>query len=159
MRCRCDRVRLVSDASTILAGLLFSRPGVASGPCEPQAVLDAVKQFERVRFDGTDVPDGDGFLFQYGTYPSIGDGGFRISVVRQLVRLDQDGEFESYTQVQCVASHVSDEELRACDRVAWWFRGSSETFDDWLSEVETDPIWRVLAHRPDGAWNVSQYVV
>ena len=120
-------------------------------------LLSVLREFERVRFDVPEIPDADGFLFQYG--PSDGST-FVLSVVRQFEVVDADGEHDGYVQLRLEYGYPADAELVAAGRLGrWWFRGGTEPFDEWLAALRRDPVWRILEARIPLRVDLSQDAV
>lgn len=144
----------LNSASDVLNDLLDEAGAVSTSG---SGILQVLRRYERVLVEGSEHAEGDGFLFQYGILPTIGQGGFIINFTRQLETVDAQGDHEEYTHVLCDREYPPDEDLVAVGkRALWWFRGTYVPFEEWLKEVEHDPVWAVLAERPTPTWQVSQ---
>ena len=111
-------------------------------------VVRVAEAFAGVEFDVPDVPDADGFLFQYGRVSWFSEPTFSVSIIRQLEVADSTGEHESYVQVSYELRYAVDDDLAdVAPHADWWFPGGSVAFGDWLESVRSDPIADVLAGR------------
>ncbi|MFJ6842772.1 hypothetical protein ACIQRE_08885 [Streptomyces griseoluteus] len=105
-----------------------------------------VREFSAVEFEVPDLPDADGYLFQYGNVNWFPEPTFALSIVRQLEVVDAAGEHESYVQVQFELRYPSDDDLDSVgSHSEWWFPGDGVSFDSWLESVERADVWTRLA--------------
>lgn len=148
----------VEAAETVfrdLGGLPVSGPRIP----EPAQVLTAVERFATVEFDvSPELPDQDGFLFEYTTI--AGDTIFSLGITRQFEIVDADGDHERFVQLHCGYRLPVDPELTAEGHQAdWWFRGGPEPFEAWFARVADHPIWRHLQRKVRSGFEIRQETV
>ncbi|MEU3724238.1 hypothetical protein [Streptomyces sp. NPDC031705] len=86
------------EALAVLRGELDAGRPTGTGLTARDA-WPAYLRFGRRRFRTAPVPDGDGLLFQYGTYDFTGTAMFTVDLTRQFAVVDADGEHDHYLQV------------------------------------------------------------
>jgi hypothetical protein len=146
----------LDSAAAAVRGILGPRVAGQEVPAF-EDVVEAVRRFEEVEFDVPDIPDSDGFLFQYGKVNWFSEPTFTIGFVRQLEMVDADGEHEAYSQVQLEFRYRVNVDLEAVEgRESWWFRSDPMSFDAWLDSVESDPIWEIVRRKVPVEFDVSQ---
>src|SRR6266581_4763238 len=87
----------VDKASSLFGGLLGEEARNSDAPLV-RHVFDAFRRFERVEFDTPDVPEADGFLFEYGNLDRPGPPMFSIRLIRRLKKSDEAEEQQSHVQ-------------------------------------------------------------
>jgi hypothetical protein len=122
-------------------------------------VLTAIERFAQVEFDVADLPEQDGFLFQYTTMTTV-YGAFVLGFVRQFEVVDADQDHEYYVHLRCEYRYPVDDDLAELGHHAqWWFKGGPEPFEEWLEAVRTHAIWTAVAHRTPTAFVIRQEIV
>ncbi|MFE7210074.1 hypothetical protein ACFU93_08795 [Streptomyces sp. NPDC057611] len=105
-----------------------------------------VRRFSAIEFDVPELPDADGYLFQYGKVNWFPEPTFALGIVRQLEVVDAAGEHESYVQVQFEFRYPLDDDLDSVgSHSEWWFPGSEVSFDSWMDSMDRTPISNLLA--------------
>ncbi|MFF8827844.1 hypothetical protein [Streptomyces sp. NPDC015131] len=105
-----------------------------------------VRRFAEIEFEVPELPDADGYLFQYGQANWFPEPTFALGIVRQIEFVDAAGEHESYVQVQFEFRYPLDDELDSVDSHSeWWFPGDGASFDSWLDSVDRAEISNLLA--------------
>lgn len=118
---------------------------------------DLVRRFSEIEFEVPDVPDADGYLFQFGRASWFPEPTFVLSVVRQLEVVDSSGEHEAYIQVQFDFRYELDKELESAgSHSEWWFPGGEVSLDAWLDSVGLAPIMSLLARKTPRAFEIWQ---
>ncbi|MER6590907.1 hypothetical protein ABT214_03400 [Micromonospora purpureochromogenes] len=113
---------------------------------EASGFIDLVRRFSEVEFEVPDVPDADGYLFQYGKVNWFFEPTFVLNVVRQLEVVDSSGEHEAYIHVQFEFRYQLDEELQSAGSYSeWWFPGSERSLNSWIDSISRAPIMGLLA--------------
>ncbi|MDM8085788.1 hypothetical protein QUV83_13510 [Cellulomonas cellasea] len=109
-----------------------------------------VKRFSAFEFDVPDLPDADGYLFQYGKVNWLPEPTFVMGVVRQLEIVDAAGQHERYVQVNFELRYQMDANLDSVGNYSeWWFPGDVVSFDSWLGTVDRAQIAsRLVGHSP-----------
>lgn len=121
------------------------------------AVMTAVRDFQRIEFDVPDRTDSDGFLFQYGKVNWFPAPTFVVGFVRQLEIADSDGEHEAYSQVQLEYRYRVDSDLDPIQgHSSWWFPESQTSFSEWIESVKRDPVWGLVRGKMPAEFDVSQ---
>jgi hypothetical protein len=123
-------------------------------------VLSAIERFAPVEFAVADLPEQDGFLFQYTTV-TAGAAAFVLSFVRQFEVVDpEDQEHEYFVHLRCEYRYPVEDDLVALGHTAqWWFKSGPEPFDVWLERVRTDPVWSAAAGHTPTAFVIRQETV
>ncbi|MFJ2192571.1 hypothetical protein ACIOJE_32310 [Kitasatospora sp. NPDC087861] len=147
----------IESAEAAARRLLDARTG--SGGPSPEELFDVLKRFERIEFAVPDLPDADGFIFQYGCASWFAEPAFTIGFSRQFEVMDQDGEHECYSQLAMEYRYEMDADLQSLAEESWWFRDSAESFDAWLQVAIDDPVWRILRGRRPREFDISQSMV
>lgn len=105
-----------------------------------------VRRFSAIEFEAPEIPDADGYLFQYGKANWFPEPTFALGIVRQLEVVDAAGEHESYVQVQFEFRYPLDDDLDSLGSCSkWWFPGGEISFDSWLDSVDRSAISSLLA--------------
>lgn len=108
-------------------------------------VWQAFLRFGRRLFDVSDAPDGDGLLFQYGTYSFDGPPTFTVDLARQFDVSDADGEYDHYVQVHCELRYESGRALEALGSFdSWFFHGAGADLEAWAGELIEMPAWTTI---------------
>lgn len=130
-------------------GIAKSLVGSHPDPSSPVSVLAGLaSRFADVEFDVPNLPDSDGYLFQYGRASWFAEPTFVISLARQLEVAGPDGGHEAYLQVQFEFRYPLDGDLESAgNRSEWWFPGESMSFNEWLKSIEGFPISSILARK------------
>ncbi|WP_449476107.1 hypothetical protein [Streptomyces abikoensis] len=104
-----------------------------------------VSQFSAIEFEVPELPDADGYLFQYGKANWFPEPTFALGIVRQLEVVDATGEHEHYVQVQFEFRYPLDDALESVgSHSEWWFPGGEVSFDRWLDSVDRASISNLL---------------
>ncbi|MFI7122908.1 SMI1/KNR4 family protein [Amycolatopsis sp. NPDC049868] len=153
-------VKLPVGSAASVAQDLLGLPGSRRKPPVADEVIAAIRGFEGVEFDVPDDADSDGFLFQYGEVNWGSEPMFSVGFVRQMEIVDADGEHEQYSQVGFEFRCRVDADLRSLgSRAVWWFRSDGTDFEDWLTSVTRDPVWRTLQRKEVAEFVLSQEFV
>ncbi|WP_258055696.1 hypothetical protein [Streptomyces sp. Ru62] len=105
----------------------------------------AFLRFGRRLFDVSEVPDGDGLLFQYGTYSFDGSPTFTVDLTRQFEVSDADGDHDHYVQVHCEVRCGSGPALEALGSFdSWFFHGAGDDLEDWARELTELSAWTTV---------------
>ncbi|WP_158933378.1 hypothetical protein [Streptomyces sp. KE1] len=105
-----------------------------------------VRKFSAIEFEVPELPDADGYLFQYGKVNWFPEPTFALGIVRQLEVVDSVGNHESYVQVQFELRYPLDEDLDSVgSHSEWWFPGGEVSFDRWLDSVDRAAISNRIA--------------
>ncbi|MEU9704818.1 hypothetical protein [Streptomyces sp. NPDC047981] len=105
-----------------------------------------VRQFSAIEFEVPELPDADGYLFQYGKVNWFPEPTFALGILRQLEVVDATGGHESYIQVQFELRYFLDDDLDCVgSHSEWWFPGDEVSFDSWLESVSRAEISNRLA--------------
>ncbi|MFJ8041361.1 hypothetical protein ACIRBX_12730 [Kitasatospora sp. NPDC096147] len=105
-----------------------------------------VRRFSAVEFEVPELPDADGYLFQYGKANWFPEPTFALGIVRQLEVVDASGEHESYVQVQFEFRYPMDGDLESvASHSEWWFPDGEVPFEGWLNSVDRAPVMSLLA--------------
>lgn len=127
-------------AGDVLQGMFDQQDASREVPSK-EAYFSTLAAFARMDFDIPESFESDGFLFQYG---EIGDD-FTVGITRQFEVVDDQEDYAYYLQVEAVYRWQMDEESREFgDHDEWWFRGSKMPFEEWFSDVQTQPVWMFL---------------
>jgi hypothetical protein len=120
-------------------------------------LVDLARRFSVIEFDIPDVPDADGYLFQYGKVSWFSEPTFVLSVVRQLEVMGSLGEHESYAQIQFEFRYPLDEDLASTGSYSsWWFPGGKTDLDAWLATVEQAPIMNIASRKAPREFEIWQ---
>jgi hypothetical protein len=141
----------IDEAVGLLAAEL--RAGQQTTAClGVEDAWEAFLRFGRQLLDVSDVPDGDGLLFQYGTYSFDGPPAFMVDLVRQFEVSDVDGEHDHYVQLHCEIHFGPEPALEALGSFdSWFFHGAEADLEQWSQEVVEQSAWAtVRAHAPTG---------
>jgi hypothetical protein len=112
----------------------------------PAGLARLVKSFSAIDFEVPELPDADGYLFQYGEVGWFPEPTFALGIVRQLEVVDASGEHEAYVQVQFEFRYPMDGDLESvASHSEWWFPDGEVPFDSWLESVDRAPIMNLLA--------------
>lgn len=132
-------------------------PGDAGIP-PPARLFAAVQAFAPVEFAvAEDLPDQDGFLFQYAAVTTFGEVGFVLGFARQFEVVDDEREHEGYVQLLAEYHFGHDAELAAeGHREDWWFPGWREPFEVWFGRVTTHPVWRFVETKKPATFEIWQ---
>lgn len=134
----------IAAAEATLRDLVGSGDHVAVPPSVDH-VMGAIKRFGSMEFDVSDLPDADGFLFQYGNFKWLANPGFVVGFVRQFEEVDAAGEHDCYIQLQCEFTYSISPELESiAGKEDWWFRGEREPFETWFARCSSDPVWNLV---------------
>ncbi|MFE5208943.1 hypothetical protein [Streptomyces sp. NPDC056600] len=132
----------------------------ASARLDLEAAWEAFLRFGRQLFDVSDAPDGDGLLFQYGTYDFEGPPAFTVDLVRQFEILDAEGDHAGYVQLHCEVRFGPEPALEALGSLtSWFFHDGGQDLDAWAREVTERPAWAVVCARTPTAVRVYQECV
>ncbi|MER5477004.1 hypothetical protein ABT026_08465 [Streptomyces sp. NPDC002734] len=125
------------------------RAGRRAGAClDLEAAWEAFLRFGRQLFDVSDAPDGDGLLFQYGTYSFEGPPAFTVDLVRQFEIFDAEGDHAAFVQVHCEVRFDPEPALEALGSfTSWFFHDGGQDLDAWAREVTGRPAWAVACAR------------
>lgn len=148
-----EKVQLEA-ALSLARGLLDERP-----PAFPQLseLTELVRRYAAIEFDVPDLPDADGYLFQYGKVSWFSEPTFVLSLVRQLEVVDSSGEHEYYIQVQFEFRYSLDDDLESvASHSEWWFPGGEVSFEEWLHSVSRSPITGTLAEKAPREFEIWQ---
>lgn len=105
-----------------------------------------VRRFSAIEFEVPELPDADGYLFQYGKVNWFPEPTFALGIVRQLEVVDAAGEHESYVQVQFEFRYALDGDLDSVgSHSEWWFPDGEISFNSWLDSVDRAGISNRLA--------------
>src|SRR5262245_9424960 len=86
-------------------------------------VLAAIERFAQVEFAVADLPEQDGFLFQYTTMTTVYDA-FVLAFVRQFEVVDDDQDHEYFVHLRCEYRYPVEDDLAALGpHTRWWFKG------------------------------------
>jgi hypothetical protein len=119
-----------------------------------------VRRFSAIEFEVPDLPDADGYLFQYGQVNWFSEPTFALGVVRQFELVDAHGEHDSYVQVQFEFRYPLDGELESAGNYSeWWFPGDGVPLDRWLESVDRAPIMGVLSAKMSRNFEIWQEMV
>ncbi|MCY0944081.1 hypothetical protein [Streptomyces antarcticus] len=119
-----------------------------------------VRRFSAIEFEVPELPDADGYLFQYGEVNWFPEPTFALSIVRQLEVVDAAGEHESYVQVQFELRYPLDGDLDSVgSHSEWWFPGGEVSFDIWLDSVDRAEISNLLASKSPRDFVIWQELV
>ncbi|MGW3653676.1 hypothetical protein [Streptomyces sp. NPDC000878] len=119
-----------------------------------------VKRFSAIEFEVPELPDADGYLFQYGEVNWFPEPTFALGIVRQLEVVDAAGEHESYVQVQFEFRYPLDSDLDSVgNHSEWWFPGGEVSFDSWLDSVDRAEILNRLAAKTPRDFAIWQETV
>ncbi|MDX3453182.1 hypothetical protein PV396_14680 [Streptomyces sp. ME02-8801-2C] len=119
-----------------------------------------VRRFSAIEFEVPEIPDADGYLFQYGKVNWFLEPTFTLGIVRQLEVVDAAGEHESYVQVQFEFRYPLDGDLDSVDSYSeWWFPGGEVSFDSWLDSVDRTTISNLLAAKSPREFAIWQEMV
>ncbi|MFE3270834.1 hypothetical protein [Streptomyces sp. NPDC059215] len=117
----------------------------------------AVGRFSAIEFEVPEIPDADGYLFQYGKVNWFPEPTFALGIVRQLEVVDSSGEHESYVQVQFEFRYPMDGDLESvASHSEWWFPDGEVSFGSWLDSVHRAPIMSILAAKAPRDFEISQ---
>ncbi|RZU44144.1 hypothetical protein EV284_1603 [Streptomyces sp. BK022] len=134
--------------------------GMSGFDRSPSGLTRVVRKFSAIEFDVPDLPDVDGYLFQYGNVNWFPEPTFALSIVRQLEVVDAAGEHESYIQVQFELRYPSDDDLDSVgSHSEWWFPGGEVSFDTWLNSVERAEVSTRLAGKTPREFAIWQEMV
>ncbi|MFJ3616336.1 hypothetical protein [Streptomyces hydrogenans] len=123
-------------------------------------LTELVRRFSAIEFEVPELPDADGYLFQFGKVNWFPEPTFALSVVRQLEVVDAAGEHESYVQVQFEFRYPLDDDLDAVgSHSEWWFPDGEVTFDSWLDSVRRHEISSRLATKSPRDFAILQEMV
>lgn len=130
-----------------------------TGIPEPARLLDAVRRFAAVEFAVCpNLPEQDGFLFQYAAVTTFGDTGFVLGFVRQFEVVDPDNEdhvgFVHLIMEYDFPAHPTLDGLGHHED--WWFRGDDEPFEVWFDRVSDHPAWRYVDLVPPHEFVIRQ---
>ncbi|MGW0607878.1 hypothetical protein [Streptomyces sp. NPDC002640] len=141
----------IDEAGGLLEAELGARQRTTACPSVGE-VWEAFLRFGRQLFDVAEVPDGDGLLFQYGTYAFDGPPTFMVDLVRQFEVLDPEGHHDHCLQLHCEIRFGPEPALEALRHVdSWFFHGAGDDLEEWAREVTEQSAWAtVLAHTPTG---------
>jgi hypothetical protein len=119
-----------------------------------------VRKFSAIEFEVPELPDADGYLFQYGKVNWFPEPTFALSIVRQLEVFDSAGEHEFYIQVQFELRYPLDEDLDSVgSHSEWWFPGGGVSVDSWLDSVDRAAISNRIAVKTPREFAIWQEVV
>ncbi|WP_329317065.1 MULTISPECIES: hypothetical protein [unclassified Streptomyces] len=119
-----------------------------------------VRRFSAIEFEVPELPDADGYLFQYGEVNWFPEPTFALGIVRQLEVVDAAGEHESYVQVQFELRYPLDGDLDSVgSHSEWWFPGGEVSFDSWLDAVDRAEISHRLAAKSPRDFAIWQEMV
>ncbi|WP_246101079.1 hypothetical protein [Streptomyces cyaneus] len=108
-------------------------------------VWQAFLRFGRRLFDISGAPDGDGLLFQYGTYSFDGSPTFMVDLTRQFEVFDADGDHDHYVQVHCEVRYGSEPALEALGSFdSWFFHGAGDDLEEWARELTELSAWTTI---------------
>jgi len=120
-------------------------------------LTQAVRSFSAIEFEVPELPDADGYLFQYGKVNWFSEPTFAVGIVRQLEVVDSAGEHESYVQVQFEFRYPLDGDLESvASHSEWWFPDGEVPFNSWLDSVNRAPIMGLLAAKVPRDFEISQ---
>lgn len=119
-----------------------------------------VRKFSAIEFEVPELPDADGYLFQYGKVNWFQEPTFALGIVRQLEVVDSVGEHESYVQVQFELRYPLDDDLDSVgSHSEWWFLGGGVSFDNWLDSVDRAAISNRIAVKTPREFSIWQEMV
>ncbi|UQS31259.1 hypothetical protein J5J01_06160 [Streptomyces fradiae] len=119
-----------------------------------------VRKFSAIEFEVPELPDADGYLFQYGKVNWFPEPTFALGIVRQLEVVDSAGEHESYAQVQFELRCPLDDDLDSVgSHSEWWFPGGGVSFDSWLDSVDRAAISNRIAVKNPREFAIWQEMV
>ncbi|MGW0839795.1 hypothetical protein ACWD26_06495 [Streptomyces sp. NPDC002787] len=119
-----------------------------------------VRRFSAIEFEVPELPDADGYLFQYGKVNWFPEPTFTLGIVRQLEIGDATGKHEAFVQVQFEFRYSLDDDLdSAGSHSEWWFPGGEVSFDNWLDSVGRAPISSLLATKKPRDFAIWQELV
>ncbi|WP_448316031.1 hypothetical protein [Streptomyces sp. CO7] len=129
-----------------------------AGSClDLEAAWAAFLRFGRQLFDVSDAPDGDGLLFQYGTYSFEGPPAFTVDLARQFEVFDAVGDHAEYVQLHCEVRFAPEPALKAVGSfTSWFFHDDGQDLDAWAREVTARPAWAMVCARTPAEVRVYQ---
>ncbi|WP_052744565.1 hypothetical protein [Streptomyces odonnellii] len=123
-------------------------------------LIRLVRRFSAIEFEVPELPNADGYLFQYGKANWFPEPTFALGIVRQLEVVDAAGEHESYIQVQFEFRYPLDGDLDSMgSHSAWWFPGGEVSFDSWLDSVDRAENSNRLAVKSPRDFSIWQEMV
>ncbi|TMR22622.1 hypothetical protein ETD86_10825 [Nonomuraea turkmeniaca] len=144
----------VEAALGLARGLLAE---AASFNFQPSGLTGLVRRYSAIEFDVPDVPDVDGYLFQYGKVSWFSEPTFVLSLARQLEVVDSTGEHDYYIQVQFEFRYPLDDELEFAGSYSeWWFPEDKRSFDVWLGSIDRATIMNILAGKTPREFEIWQ---
>jgi hypothetical protein len=148
---RKQKVEAAAGIARRLAGEMDS-----SGS-SPSGLARLVKRFSAIDFEVPELPDADGYLFQYGKVNWFPEPTFALGIVRQLEVVDASGEHESYVQVKFEFRYPMDGDFESVASYSeWWFPDGEVPFDSWLDSVDRAPIMSLLAAKTPRDFEIWQ---
>src|SRR5215831_15338988 len=112
-----SRKQSVGAAGSVARGIAEG----AQGPGLSLAGLTGiVRRFSEVEFEVPELPDADGYLFQYGRAGWLPEPTFVLGILRQFEVVDSAGEHESYVHVEFACMYPMDDDLDAAGSHAQW---------------------------------------
>ncbi|MFC7329056.1 hypothetical protein [Marinactinospora rubrisoli] len=131
--------------------------GEGGKPAGKEELIAVVRRFARIEFDVPDECEADGFLFEYTEAGWLAYPAFIVGFTRQLEKVDIEGEHESYLQVQMELCFHMDPDFRELGSgTSWWFADEGRAFDEWIADVEDEPVWDVVRNKRILEFSLSQ---
>ena len=141
----------MSDKQQVGAALDLARKLLDETPTfnsRISSLIGLVRRYSEIEFNVPELPDADGYLFQYGKVSWFSEPTFVLSLVRQLEVVSSSGEHEYYLQVQFELRYILDDELESIgSHSEWWFPEDEMPFHVWLDSVEQASIMNILTHK------------
>ncbi|WP_433358750.1 hypothetical protein [Streptosporangium sp. CA-115845] len=150
----------MSNKQRVEAALDLARGLLGEPPLFTSQVSDLtglVRRYSAIEFDIPELPDADGYLFQYGKVSWFSEPTFVLSLVRQLEVIDSSGEHEYYVQVQFEFRYSLDNELESAgSHTEWWFPEDGISLDAWLESVNRASIMNILTQKTPREFEIWQ---